>query len=224
MWRASSTPAAKAQVRDLVQEAKADLRRQKATRILIIEDEPVIALDLASTVEQAAIRSWGSLRPTARRWRWRGAIARPRARRHPAGRRQLRHRRRGRDPGAPIPVIFITAFPERLLTGDRPEPAFLIRKPFDAEMLSVTISQALVREDRAADEAAERPEPGERRRSNLAGQPLPRRVVRQPAGSARSWWSASCWRRRCCGRSPRPSPPTVRTSSGWTMRPGRARH
>ncbi len=31
--------------------------------------------------------------------------------------------------GGTIPVIFITAFPERLLTGERPEPAFLISKP-----------------------------------------------------------------------------------------------
>src|SRR3712207_8430705 len=29
-----------------------------------------------------------------------------------------------------VPVIFITAYPERFLTGERPEPAFLIAKPF----------------------------------------------------------------------------------------------
>ncbi len=27
-------------------------------------------------------------------------------------------------------MIFITAFPERLLTGERPEPTYLITKPF----------------------------------------------------------------------------------------------
>ena len=42
-----------------------------------------------------------------------------------------------------VPVIFITAFPDRLLTGERPEPTFLITKPFDPEILSVAISQAL---------------------------------------------------------------------------------
>jgi DNA-binding LytR/AlgR family response regulator len=41
------------------------------------------------------------------------------------------------------PVIFITAFPERLLTGDKPEPAFLITKPFRPETVKATISQAL---------------------------------------------------------------------------------
>ena len=41
------------------------------------------------------------------------------------------------------PVIFITAFPERLLTGEKPEPAFLITKPFRPETVKATISQAL---------------------------------------------------------------------------------
>jgi len=40
-------------------------------------------------------------------------------------------------------VIFITAFPERLLTGDRPEPAFLVSKPFNPDMVKALISQAL---------------------------------------------------------------------------------
>src|SRR5919199_753744 len=44
---------------------------------------------------------------------------------------------------ADVPVIFVTAFPERLLTGERPEPAFLITKPFDPDTLHVSISQAL---------------------------------------------------------------------------------
>jgi len=42
-----------------------------------------------------------------------------------------------------VPVIFITAFPERLLTGDRPEPAYLITKPFREEAVKAAISQAL---------------------------------------------------------------------------------
>ena len=43
----------------------------------------------------------------------------------------------------PIPVIFITAFPERLLTGERPEPTFLVTKPFNPDMVKALISQAL---------------------------------------------------------------------------------
>ena len=42
-----------------------------------------------------------------------------------------------------VPVIFITAFPERLLTGTRPEPTFLITKPFQRATVKAAIAQAL---------------------------------------------------------------------------------
>src|SRR5690606_31064706 len=42
-----------------------------------------------------------------------------------------------------VPVIFITAFPDRLLTGDRPEPAFLISKPYSEEQVRSAVSQAM---------------------------------------------------------------------------------
>ena len=42
-----------------------------------------------------------------------------------------------------VPVIFITSFPERLLTGERPEPTFLITKPYDPKAVKAAISQAL---------------------------------------------------------------------------------
>ena len=42
-----------------------------------------------------------------------------------------------------VPVIFITAFPDRLLTGERPEPTYLITKPFLGETVKATIAQAL---------------------------------------------------------------------------------
>lgn len=42
-----------------------------------------------------------------------------------------------------VPVVFITAYPERLLTGLRPEPAFVLTKPFKADMVSAIVSQAL---------------------------------------------------------------------------------
>jgi DNA-binding LytR/AlgR family response regulator len=49
-----------------------------------------------------------------------------------------------------VPVIFITAYPERLLTGERPEPAFLITKPFQAGTVKAIVSQALFFERKAA--------------------------------------------------------------------------
>ena len=53
-----------------------------------------------------------------------------------------------------VPVIFITAYPERFLTGLRPEPAFLIAKPFQPATVSAIISQALFFERKAKRRAA----------------------------------------------------------------------
>jgi CheY-like chemotaxis protein len=53
-----------------------------------------------------------------------------------------------------VPVIFITAFPERLLTGERPEPTFLITKPFQPETVKAAIGQALFFHPRRRDRAA----------------------------------------------------------------------
>lgn len=43
-----------------------------------------------------------------------------------------------------VPVVFITAYPERLLTGERPEPAYLIPKPFNPDQVIAVVSQALL--------------------------------------------------------------------------------
>ena len=42
-----------------------------------------------------------------------------------------------------VPIVFVTGFPERLLTGERPEPTFLVTKPFNPDMVKALISQAL---------------------------------------------------------------------------------
>lgn len=53
------------------------------------------------------------------------------------------------------PVIYITAFPERLLTGERREPTYLITKPFEPETVAATVWQALlVHRERAAQASA----------------------------------------------------------------------
>ena len=54
---------------------------------------------------------------------------------------ELRRRLKASNPN--LPVIFITAFPERLLTGERAEPTFLVTKPYNPDMLKALISQAL---------------------------------------------------------------------------------
>jgi two-component SAPR family response regulator len=51
--------------------------------------------------------------------------------------------------GVEVPVVFITAYPQRLLTGERPEPTFLITKPFQHEVVKSVVSQALFFDQRA---------------------------------------------------------------------------
>ncbi len=48
-----------------------------------------------------------------------------------------------------VPVLFITGHPEILLTGTKPEPTFLIAKPFNAETVKAVIGQALFFEVRS---------------------------------------------------------------------------
>ncbi len=48
-----------------------------------------------------------------------------------------------------VPVVFITAYPDSLLTGLRPEPTFLITKPFETDGVRAIVSQALFFNDKA---------------------------------------------------------------------------
>jgi CheY-like chemotaxis protein/DNA-directed RNA polymerase specialized sigma24 family protein len=129
----------------LLEAAKVELRSQRATRILIIEDEPVIALDIATTVE----RSGHTVVGFATTHKEAVQLAREHEPELILADIQLADDSSGLDAvreilgRADVPVIFVTAFPERLLTGERPEPTFLITKPFDPDTLHVSISQAL---------------------------------------------------------------------------------
>ena len=129
----------------LLAEASNEISRQVATDILIIEDEPLIAMDIEQMVESLGHRVVGIARTHTE------AIAlfhssRPRM---VLADIQLADGSSGIDAvndilsTASVPVIFITAFPERLLTGERPEPAFLVTKPFNPDMVKALISQAL---------------------------------------------------------------------------------
>jgi CheY-like chemotaxis protein len=133
------------EVKPLVAEALAEIDRQTHTRVLIIEDEPMISMDLADIVQELghevaavartrteAVRAAGEEQP--------GLVLAD---------IQLADGSSGIDAvkdilsGFSVPVIFITAFPQRLLTGERPEPTFLLTKPFDPRTVKAAISQAL---------------------------------------------------------------------------------
>ena len=134
-----------AEIERLIAEAQTEIDAELATEVLIIEDEPVIAADI-----EALVRELGHdvLDIAATRTEAVDAVAR----RVPGlvlADIQLADGSSGIDAVKDIlgrfdvPVIFITAFPERLLTGERPEPTFLITKPFQPETVKAAIGQAL---------------------------------------------------------------------------------
>jgi CheY-like chemotaxis protein/DNA-directed RNA polymerase specialized sigma24 family protein len=133
------------EVERLVAEAHAEIERQTRADVLIIEDEPIIAMDIETIVRDLGHTVTGV------------AVTRDEAVAQALARRpglvladiQLADDSSGIDAVKDIlaefqvPVIFITAFPERLLSGERPEPTFLISKPFQRSTVKASISQAL---------------------------------------------------------------------------------
>ena len=132
-------------VDSLVAEALAEIERQTHAEVLIIEDEPIIAMDIEMIVRDLGHNVTGVAVTRSE------AVAQ--ARQSPPSLVladiQLADDSSGIDAVKDIlaefsvPVIFITAFPERLLTGTRPEPTFLITKPFQRSTVKAAISQAL---------------------------------------------------------------------------------
>lgn len=136
----------KSEAEDLVRIAMDEMSQSVSGKVMIIEDETIIAMDLKGIVQamghevtgiarthSAAIQLAGEQRPDL-------ILADI----------QLADGSSGIDavnellPSlGDVPVIFITAFPERLLTGERPEPAFLISKPYTEDQVSSALSQAM---------------------------------------------------------------------------------
>lgn len=129
----------------LIDEASRTIMEQVATDVLVIEDEPIIAMDLEAVLEGLGHRVIGVARTESEALQ----IASQKRPGLILADIQLADGSSGIDAvnkvlrNYEIPVIFITAFPERLLTGEKPEPAFLITKPFVPEMVKAIVSQAL---------------------------------------------------------------------------------
>jgi DNA-directed RNA polymerase specialized sigma24 family protein len=134
-----------ASLRDFVKEAGRELAAEIATDVLIIEDEALIAMDLEHLVEELGHRVIGVARTHSKAV----SIAKAHAPGLILADIHLADNSSGLDAvnellrTFEVPVIFITAYPERFLTGERPEPAFLIAKPFQPSAVSAVISQAL---------------------------------------------------------------------------------
>ncbi len=132
-------------LRGLVEESGRELAAEIATDVLIIEDETFIAMDIEALVESLGHRVIGVARTHAEAI----ALARKTQPGLILADIQLADGSSGLDAvnellgSFEVPVIFITAYPERFLTGQRPEPAFLIAKPFQLAVVSAVASQAL---------------------------------------------------------------------------------
>ncbi|MBX7497035.1 response regulator [Qipengyuania sp. 6B39] len=134
-----------ADIEKLVQEAVSEIDRESSTSVLIIEDEPLISMQLEDLVTSLGHEVCGT------------AATRTQAQEVVAEQTpglvladiQLADGSSGLDAVddilaiSSVPVIFITAYPERLLTGDRPEPTYLVTKPFQEQTVRAAISQAL---------------------------------------------------------------------------------
>ena len=132
-------------LRNLVEQSGRELAAEIATDVLIIEDETFIALDLEALVESLGHTVLG----VARTHDEAVALAKKKQPGVILADIQLADGSSGLDAVNEMlrtfeaPVIFITAYPERFLTGERPEPAFLIAKPFQPATVSAVLSQAL---------------------------------------------------------------------------------
>ena len=130
---------------NLIAQAGREIAEQVATEVLIIEDEPIIAFDIEAMVQELGHEVTGIARTHAE------AIESMRLRRPGLVLADILLADGSSGLAAAneiltsinVPVIFITAFPERLLTGEKPEPTYLITKPFQADTVRATISQAL---------------------------------------------------------------------------------
>ena len=129
----------------LLDQASHEISSQVATDIMIIEDEPLIAMDIEQLVESLGHKVTGIARTHKEALAMYGKTQPKMI----LADIQLADGSSGIDAvndilaDTPLPVIFITAFPERLLTGERPEPTFLVTKPFNPDMVKALISQAL---------------------------------------------------------------------------------
>lgn len=133
------------EVDSYVAQAIREIEGETATDVLIIEDEPLISMQLEGLVTELGHNVIGT---AATRSQALDIFAE-----RPAGLVladiQLADGSSGIDAVedllkfGDLPVIFITAYPEKLLTGERPEPTYLVTKPFQESTVRAAISQAL---------------------------------------------------------------------------------
>jgi CheY-like chemotaxis protein len=138
-------------LRQLVERAGRELSPEIATDVLVIEDEVLVAMDLEALFANLGHKMIGVARTHAEALKL-AKVKQPglivsdiQLADGSSGLEAVNELLRGFD----APVLFITGYPERFLTGERPEPAFLISKPFQPAQVSAIASQALLFERKA---------------------------------------------------------------------------
>lgn len=135
-----------AEAEELISIARREMADSASGSVMIIEDEAIIAMDIESIVADMGHRVTGIARTRDEAV----SLARSDVPDLVLADIQLADNSSGIDAVNDIlkemgarPVIFITAFPERLLTGEKPEPAFLISKPYSVDQVVSSVSQAM---------------------------------------------------------------------------------
>lgn len=130
----------------LLQDAPQDIQRTGSGRILIIEDDVLIATDLARIVKSVGHVVVAEAR-THHEATAKAAETRPDL---ILADIELADGSSGIDAihdilssMGSVPVIFVTAYPEHLLTGTRPEPVFLVTKPYSQTDIVASAAQAM---------------------------------------------------------------------------------
>ncbi len=132
-------------VHTLLEQAGHEIAKQITTDVLIIEDEPIVSMDLEALVTDLGHRVTHVARTRAEaveavNEHFPGLVLADIHLADDSSGLDAVHEILG---GREVAVVFITAYPERLLTGARPEPTFLITKPFRSETVKAAISQVL---------------------------------------------------------------------------------
>lgn len=133
-------------VAPLIDSARADIAVAIAGKILVIEDEPSTAAEIESIVAAMGHSVIGSAPTHADALQ----MAQSETPDLILSDVQLADGGSGIEAVAELlnaepttPVIFVTGFAERLLTGQGPEPTFLISKPFSEDEIRSAVSQAM---------------------------------------------------------------------------------
>lgn len=130
---------------DLLAAARSAVSKSRKARAVIVEDEPLVAMDLRGILEGMGLEVVGMARTAA-------SGARIAADRRPdilladynlEGNSTGVEAVLGMQESHRCPVVFITGYPDKVLSGEDVEPDFVIVKPYKAEAIRAVVAHCL---------------------------------------------------------------------------------